>query len=54
MQCPECKAWTEVLETRKNALGKRRRYVCANQHRFTTLEQVTISKPKEPHDIQGH
>jgi hypothetical protein len=41
MKCPECGTWTEVLETRKHGEnGKRRRYECANEHRFTTLEQV--------------
>lgn len=41
MKCPDCGAWTSVLETRSPATGVvRRRYVCANEHRFTTAEQV--------------
>jgi len=45
MKCPACKAWTEVLETRKRTDGvKRRRYECANLHRFTTLEVIVEDK----------
>lgn len=43
MICPEleCRAWTEVKETRQRANGSTyRRYVCANNHRFTTKEVV--------------
>lgn len=47
MKCPACKAWAEVLETRMRADGvKRRRYECANTHRFTTLEVVVQDKTK--------
>lgn len=43
MKCPECGAWTSVLETRTRAAGVVwRRYVCANEHRFSTLEQVVV------------
>ena len=39
MNCPRCGAWSSVLETRKTQDGhKRRRYECANLHRFSTLE----------------
>ncbi len=34
MKCPQCGAWTDVLETR----SPRRRRECANGHRFTTIE----------------
>lgn len=34
MKCPECKAWTVVLATRKEY----RRRECANGHRFWTVE----------------
>ena len=45
MKCPECKAWTFIHETRlKQDNTKRRRYECANGHRFTTLETVTMEK----------
>lgn len=41
MNCPRCGAWTEVLETRtKQDNTKRRRYQCANLHRFTTIELI--------------
>lgn len=45
MKCPECNAWTSVLETRKRANGtKARRYQCANEHRFTTNELVVTTR----------
>jgi transcriptional regulator NrdR family protein len=41
MKCPQCNTYTEVLETRTRSDGVvRRRYLCANLHRFTTLEVV--------------
>ena len=45
MKCPTCHAWTEVLETvqRKRDNSTRRRYQCANLHRFTTVEKVVAS-----------
>lgn len=47
MKCPVCKAWTEVLETRKRSDGvTRRRYLCANMHRFTTLEVIVEDKKR--------
>lgn len=48
MKCPVCKAFSDVLETRKRMDNTtRRRYVCGNMHRFTTLELVVPSKPKK-------
>lgn len=45
MKCYQCKAWAEVLETRTRSDGvTRRRYECANTHRFTTLEVVVQDK----------
>lgn len=39
MKCPECEAWTNVLETRTLLINiKRRRYQCANLHKFNTYE----------------
>lgn len=40
MKCPECNKYTAVLETRANPDGMRRRYECANLHRFTTQEAL--------------
>lgn len=51
MKCPVCKTWTFTLETRLKKDGtKRRRYECANGHRFTTEEravQVGVKVPLE-------
>jgi transcriptional regulator NrdR family protein len=45
MKCPECKKWASVLETRTRKDGVvRRRYVCANLHKFTTLEVLVEKK----------
>lgn len=52
MKCPTCEAWTQVLETRKRGLHvTRRRYECANLHRFTTLESVI--NPTGPSSTPG-
>ena len=41
MKCPECGTWTEVLDTRMRKDGsRRRRYQCANLHKFNTVERV--------------
>lgn len=41
MKCPVCGTWTLVKETRQRAENAvYRRYECANEHRFTTLEKV--------------
>lgn len=41
MKCPRCNAWTNVLETRMRENNtRRRRYECANLHRFTTVEYI--------------
>jgi transcriptional regulator NrdR family protein len=43
MRCPTCQTWTEVLETRTRQDGtRRRRYVCANLHKFNTVERVEV------------
>ena len=40
-KCPECNVWTEVLDTRLKSDGsRRRRYQCANLHRFWTEERI--------------
>jgi transcriptional regulator NrdR family protein len=53
LKCPECGAWTEVLETKKirNTNILKRRRECANGHRFTTHEQVAyIDMPRKKAD----
>lgn len=45
MKCPICGVWADVCETRpRKDSTKRRRYQCANLHRFTTLEAVVVLK----------
>lgn len=40
--CPECGAWSNVIETRRHKDGTiKRRLECANLHRFTRHEKVT-------------
>jgi hypothetical protein len=44
MKCPTCGAYTEVIDSRMRSDGtRRRRYLCANMHRFTTAEMLTKS-----------
>ena len=41
MRCPVCKALKQrVIETRKSKRGIKRRRVCMNGHRFTTIERI--------------
>lgn len=43
MKCPICNTWTRVLQTRSvQDSEKRRRYECANMHRFSTLEKILL------------
>lgn len=44
--CPECGAWSDVLETRKRVDYTYRRYGCANNHRFTTRESLWVATSK--------
>jgi transcriptional regulator NrdR family protein len=48
MKCPACGAWVLVLQTKKQDDNtKYRRYVCGNEHRFTTTETVVkMLKPR--------
>jgi transcriptional regulator NrdR family protein len=47
MKCPECGTWTIVKETRTSTgNSRRRRLECANEHRFTTLETIIVSKTR--------
>lgn len=44
MKCPRCNSLARLLETRaKDDNTVRRRYECANFHRFTTIE---FAKPE--------
>ena len=47
--CPECGARSAVMETRKTLSGPRRRFLCENGHRFTTvdhaLKRVDLTPP---------
>jgi len=53
MKCPECGASTRTLSTRSRKDGrKRRRYECANKHRFTTVgtaQKLSITPKTNPH-----
>ena len=41
VKCPVCEQWVSTLETRNRKNGDvYRRYRCANEHRFTSKEQV--------------
>jgi len=41
MNCPNCKAWATVLETRTRADGSRRRtFLCGNLHKFHSVERI--------------
>ena len=47
MRCSECGTWTIVKETRiSTGNTRRRRLECANEHRFTTLETIIVSKTR--------
>lgn len=53
MKCPECGAWTRVLDTRETPDGTRRRHECANLHRFTTVESVVeLRRGRKPVQIE--
>ena len=43
MNCPQCNAWTTVLETRTRQDNTRRRTLeCGNQHKFRTVERIEV------------
>lgn len=47
-QCPVCSAWTDILESRKvTPTTQRRRYQCANNHRFITVSEEVVESIKE-------
>jgi len=43
MNCPECGAWSVILETRSSTARYRRRRECGNGHKFTT-EEIVVSQ----------
>jgi transcriptional regulator NrdR family protein len=54
MKCPQCGKWTEVLESVLRRDGsRRRRYQCANLHRFNTEERIVglSSTPIKKEDV---
>lgn len=49
MKCPTCNVWVRVVETRSGPDNtKRRRYECANLHRFTTEERILQTPQPTP------
>jgi transcriptional regulator NrdR family protein len=42
MKCPVCGSYTEIIDSRMypDGVRRRRRYQCANMHRFTTIEVI--------------
>lgn len=47
MKCPQCGAWSSVLDTREAPLDTtKRRRECANGHKFTTVEVLSIAVSK--------
>lgn len=46
MNCNKCSAWSNVLETRRNADGSvvHRRHRCANEHVFWSVQTFSASK----------
>lgn len=44
MRCPFCGAVTDVVESRYTDGVTRRRRLCFNEHKFTTLEKPVLDK----------
>ena len=43
LSCPICNNWADVKESRRVGVGAvRRRYLCADNHRFITVSQETV------------
>ena len=47
MNCPECDAWSTVIETRTTPVRYRRRRECGNGHKFTTEETIVPPEKME-------
>lgn len=52
MKCPECGAWSVILETRSSDFRYRRRRECGNEHKFTTEEVVVPKEQIEAENIE--
>jgi transcriptional regulator NrdR family protein len=47
MKCPICGSWTFVKQTViREDNTRKRRYECANEHRFGTVETIVCAKQK--------
>ena len=54
MKCPQCGTWTEVRESVLREDGsRRRRYQCANLHKFSTVEIMVEGMGTGRKDIPG-
>jgi transcriptional regulator NrdR family protein len=54
MKCPECGVWTLVQDSRMRSDGsRRRRYLCANQHKFSTLEVIAVTPTGKQKVVPG-
>ena len=56
INCPLCETWSNVLETRHNKKKNttRRRYECANEHRFSTVETIDVRATSVARLCVGH
>ena len=55
MKCPitTCNAWASTLETRDKPDNQTyRRYLCANNHKFSTMESVVVLTSGKPAEIR--
>lgn len=44
MKCPKCKSFTKVIDTTTKDKEIRRRRICSEGHKFTTLEKKITSR----------
>lgn len=42
MKCPLCNETVGVINVRNSVSSNRRRYQCANGHRFSTIEEIDL------------
>jgi hypothetical protein len=48
-KCPTCGVWTELLTTSRDGFLIRRKFECANGHRFQLDFQEVVVKPRPTH-----